>query len=507
MTTPATPFSPLALDRDRGAPLHRRLSRELREAVLSGRLAAESRLPSSRDLARELGLSRNTVLDALGQLVAEGYLEARPRSGTFVRADLPRTFPPPGQATSTAGVVLSRRGRRLCATRAGAEDSRLPLCPGVPALDEFPRALWARMMSAVLRREPASRLNYGDVRGHPPLREAIVATLAAARGVRATASQVLVVSGAQQALDLVARVLLDRGDRAWIEDPGYVGARAALEGAGVRPVAVPVDGEGLDVRVGRRRAPRARLAYVSPSHQYPLAVTMSLPRRLQLLEWAKEARAFVIEDDYGSEFRYQGRPAPALQGLDPAAAVLYLGTFSKALFPGLRLGYVVAPPHLADAFARARRTMDGGPPVLEQAVLARFLAEGHFGRHVRRMRALYRERREELLHQAARHLAGLVEIGEGSAGLHVVGWLPPSWDDAEVAAALAARGLGPPPLSAYAIERPCRPALVLGFASLRPRAIVSAVRTMAAVLESYARGRRSGGEARFPSRDPSRSSR
>lgn len=477
----------MSLGRDPATPLHRRLCSELRDAVLTGRLAPGARLPASREMARDLGVSRNTVLDAVGQLVAEGYLEGRPRSGTFVRADVPPAVSRP-RVLAPDTARLSARGRRLAALWRSPEDAREPFCPGIPALDLFPRARWARLQSAVLRREPAQRLNYPDTAGFRPLREAIAAHVSAARGVRAEADQVLVVSGAQQGMDLVARVLLDHGDAAWIEDPSYAGAGAALAASGTRLVPVPVDAEGLDVRAGRRRGPRARLAYICPSHHYPLGFTMSLPRRLQLLEWARSERAFVIEDDYESEFRYEGHPSPALHGLDSSGVVLYLGTFSKAVFPALRLAYLILPPSLVPAFVRAKAIADGGAPTIAQAVLARFLADGHFARHVRRMRAVYRERREELLHQTGRHLQGLLSVETRAAGLQLVGWLPPEWDDAAAAAAIKRAGLGAPPLSAYCLETRRPPALVLGFAHMRPAEIRAGVRTLAAVLTALARG-------------------
>jgi GntR family transcriptional regulator/MocR family aminotransferase len=461
--------------------MHRRLAAELREAVLGGRLPPGARLPASRELARDLRLSRNTVLDAVGQLVAEGYLEGRARSGTFVRSDVPAGAPR-ARRTSEGPAILSARGRRLAALPAGAEDARLPFCPGVPAVEEFPRALWARLTSAVLRGETAQRLNYGEVQGYRPLRQAIATYVGAARGVHADADQVLVVSGAQQGLDLVARLLLDPGDAAWMEDPGYAGARAALAGAGARVVPVPVDGEGMNVREGRRRCPRARLVHVSPSHHYPLGGTLSLPRRLELLEWAKAERAYVVEDDFDSEFQYVGRPAPALHALDRTGRVLYLGTFSRALFPGLRLAYLVLPPSLVAPLAKVKGAVDGGAPSVAQAVLARFLAEGHFARHLRRMRVVYRERRAELLGQAQRHLEGRIAMEPAAAGLQVVGWLAEGANDAAVSSALRRRGLGAPALSAFCVERVLRPGLVLGFAHMRPAEIRSAVRTMAEVL-------------------------
>jgi len=308
-------------------------------------------------------------------------------------------------------------------------------------------------------------LGYGEPAGHRPLRQAIAAYLGAARAVRCSWEQIVVVSGSQQALDLAARVLLDPGDEAWVEDPGYAGARAALAGSGARVVPVQVDEEGLDVAAGETAAPGARLACVTPSHQYPSGVTMSLERRLALLEWADRAGAWVVEDDYDSEYRYSGRPLEALQGLDPSGDVVYVGTFSKVLSPGLRLGYLLAPPDLTGAFVAAREFTDRHPPQVEQAVLADFMAEGHFGRHVRRMRSLYAERRAALLESAERELAGLLDVVPAEAGMHLVGLLPEGEDDREASRRAAAAGVEAPPLSAFS-QAPSRAGgLVLGYAA------------------------------------------
>lgn len=365
----------ISVDRSSAAPLHRQLYEGLREAILSGRLSAGALLPSTRELAAGLGVSRNTATSAYAQLLAEGYLEGRVGSGTYVARSLPddllRARSGPGGEPGGAGaeVALSRRGRLLAATPTTTARDAGParaFRPGIPALDAFPFGLWRRLESRFWRRPPPGLLGYGDPAGYGPLRAGISAYLRAARAVRCSPEQVIVVSGSQQALDLAARVLLDPGDAAWVEEPGYAGARAALLGAGARLVPVPVDEEGLDVAAGARLGPDARLVHVTPSHQYPLGATMSLARRLELLGWARRSGAWVLEDDYDSEYRYAGRPLEALQGLDAEGRVIYVGTFSKVLFPSLRLGYLVLPPDLVDAFAAARELTDRHPPGPDQ---------------------------------------------------------------------------------------------------------------------------------------------
>jgi len=481
----------VALDRGTCVPLHRQLYERLREAVLSGRLPAGTRLPSSRTLASELGVSRNTVMSAFLQLLAEGYLDGRVGSGTYVADSLPddllraKAGKSRGPGRVRPGRGLSRRGEALASTPVStARDRGAPRAfrPGVPALDEFPSRVWGRLAGRIWRRPPRGLLGYGDPAGYGPLREEISAYLGAARAVRCAWEQVIVVSGSQQALDLAARVLLDPGDAAWVEDPGYAGARGALLAAGARLVPVPVDKEGLEVSVGKERAADARLAYVSPSHQYPLGATMSLPRRLELLAWAGRAGSWVLEDDYDSEYRYMGRPLEALQGLDTEGRVIYLGTFSKVLSPALRLGYLVVPPDLVDPFTAARELADRHSPSVEQAVLARFIAEGHFARHVRRMRVLYAERQAALVQAIGRDLPGLLDVRPAEAGMHLVGWLPEGADDREAARRAAAKGVEATALSMYGSEPSPRGGLLLGYAAVGEEEIRVGVRRLAAAL-------------------------
>jgi GntR family transcriptional regulator/MocR family aminotransferase len=481
----------LPLDSSSPAPLFRQLYDGLRQAILDGTLAAGARVPSTRGLAAELGVSRNTVMNAYEQLLAEGYLEGQVGSGTYVPRTLPdelivvRGTTRPSLPAGRRERGLSRRGELLVRTSAAVTRSSgppRPFRPGVPDVGAFPSAIWARLVARHLRRPPRSLLGYDHPAGYGPLRRAIAAHLAAARAVHCEAEQVLVVTGLQHALNLVARVLLDLGESAWVENPGYPGARAVLQGSGVIVAPVPVDSDGIDVATGSARWPDARLAYVSPSHQYPLGVTLSLPRRLALLDWAQRAGAWIVEDDYDSEFRYAGRPLAALQGLDRDGRVIYVSTCSKALFPALRIGYMVVPPDLVEAFTAARAATDRQTATLGQAALADFLEEGHFLRHIRRMRVLYADRQEALLRAARRELGALLEVPPCETGMHLVGWLADDRNDRAAAQAAASGGIDAPALSSYRVEGQGRGGLLLGYAAFEPRQIRDAVRRLGSVL-------------------------
>ncbi len=511
------------LDASSGRPLYQQVYDALREAILGGRLPAGARLPSTRALADDLGIARNTVALAFDQLRAEGYIAGHRGGGTRVRAANPDAFlsvrpsagrrgrsptpRAPGSTTptpSSPAVELSARGVALAAAGRSAvlreASSPRPFRIGVPAVEAFPADLWARL---VARRWRRGQVAFGEGRaaGDPALRAAIADYVTNARGARCTADQVLVVSGAQQAIDLVARVLVDPGDTAWVEEPGYPDARAPLLDAGARLVPVPVDDEGLDVAAGERAAPNARLAYVTPSHQFPLGTVMSASRRLALLAWARRTGAWVLEDDYDSEFRYGSRPLPCLQGLDAEAhgtdgrpRVLYVGTFSKTLAPGLRLGYLVLPEELVDAFRAARAVLDRFAPTVEQGVLADFIGEGHYVRHVRRVRALYAERQEALLDAAASDLRGLLALAPSVAGLHLIGALPRGLCDVDAASAAAAAGVDVWALSPCRLVAGSAPAggLLLGYAGFDPRTIRVGVQALGGALErALARATRS----------------
>lgn len=484
-------FTTLVLDHHAGAPLYRQLYQALRQAILAGRITPGTRLPSSRELAVELGVSRNTIVNAFEQLLAEGYVEGKIGAGTYVARTLPdelsqvRVGARKRMAPSQDGRAISKRAQRLLALPtlpAARQSEPRAFRPGVPALDAFPFDLWRQLLTKHWQHPPRDLLSYNHSAGYQPLRAAIAAYLGAARAVQCTPEQVIVVSGGQQGLDLVARLLLDPGDAAWIEEPGYPGARGAFLAAGASLLPVPVDKEGLDLAAGEAGRPDARLVYVSPSHQYPLGITMSLTRRLALLAWAQRAGAWIIEDDYDSEYRYAGRPLASLQGLDNAHRVIYLGTFSKVLFPALRLGYLVVPPDLVDAFIALRALVDRYSPVLEQAVLADFMTEGHFARHIRRMRILYAERQVYLLEAARHKLSGLLEIEAAEAGMHLLGWLPEGVDDVVASQRAADSGIDVPPLSSYSIEPILRGALLLGYANCDLQEINQGVDRLARVL-------------------------
>jgi GntR family transcriptional regulator/MocR family aminotransferase len=484
----------ILLDPNSALPRYRQLYEGLRATILHGQLAPGARVPATRALAQELGVSRATVQQAYDQLMAEGYLEGKVGSGSYVVQTLPEEYlsapavAPAGAPEVRPQRTISERGKRLIgATRinppAGARLKQPAFPVGVPALDAFPRKVWGQLVSRCWRQPASGLLNYHAPAGYTPLREQIAAYVATARGVVCTAEQVIVVAGAQSGLDLAARVLLDPGDAAWMEDPGYFGARGALIGCGAQLVPVPVDSEGLDVRAGKALSPYARLAYITPSHQFPLGATMSLARRLALLEWAAQAGAWVLEDDCDSEFRYHGRPLAALQGIDSAGRTIYIGSFSKVLFPALRLGYLVVPPDLVDAFVAALSFASTCVPVLEQVVLAEFIAEGHFTRHIRQMRVLYAERQAALAALIQRELDGLITLAPSQAGLHLVGWLPAGVDDQQAARRAAARQVDVMPLSRAAIQPYKRGALMLGYAATSEPDMRRGVRQLALALQ------------------------
>jgi GntR family transcriptional regulator/MocR family aminotransferase len=497
----------LSLDAASPIPLYRQLYEALRQMILAGRLRPGQRLPATRELSAQLNCSRNTILNAYDCLLAEGYVEGLTGSGTYVSQGLPQEMTHLPLATAEAGApglspaeiapvesggprlarpnLLSQQGRTLIQTPISPDpppDTVQPFRHGLPALADFPHQLWARLMAGRWRELERAWLGYNDPAGYPPLREAIAAYLRTSRAVNCQADQVIIINGAQQGLHLAARLLLDPGDPVWLEDPGYLGARAALTAAGADLIPLPVDGEGLKVEAGLAAAPRARLAYVTPSHQYPLGVTMSLKRRFQLLNWAEQAGAWILEDDYDSEFRYQGHPLASLQGLDYGQRVIYLGTFSKVLFPALRLGYLVVPPDLARPFVAARSITDRGSAIIEQATLAEFMAEGHFARHIRRMRLRYQARQQAVLSAAARHLPGLLDLQPSPAGMHLVGWLPEDSDDCRVSQKLAQAGLVASPLSAYTFRHPVKPGLLLGYTAFAEQELKTAVRRMGQAL-------------------------
>jgi GntR family transcriptional regulator / MocR family aminotransferase len=400
-----------ALHRRCPVPVYRQLYHRTRAAIASGQLRSGERLPSTRSLAAQLGAARGTVDAAYAMLAAEGWIVARGPAGTIVAPDLAgklRDWPPTSTFTQPASNGLA------------AEMPPRPFQMGLPALDAFPRKLWSRLVAREARALSSAGMVNPDPAGYGKLRESIAAYLAIARGVSCTPRQVFVTAGYQGALSLVARTLIERGDQVWFENPGYHLARQGLTEAGTRLIPVPVDDEGMRIADGLARAPRARFVVVTPSHQCPLGVALSLPRRLALLSWAAEDGAWIIEDDYDGEFRYSGRPLPALKSLDRADVVLYAGSFSKVLFPALRLGYLVVPNRLVQSFTRASHSLHAGNARLEQAVVARFMIEGHFARHLKRMRGLYAARRAALADALTAAFGDHLRVALQSGGMHLL---------------------------------------------------------------------------------------
>ncbi|HEX2450622.1 MAG TPA: PLP-dependent aminotransferase family protein [Gemmatimonadales bacterium] len=486
------PSAALSLPQPRdGTPAWRWLCAALRAEILEGRLRPGDRLPATRGLARQHGLSRGTIVAAFRQLEAEGYVAGSRGSGTYVSQVLPddllqvprrSSVAPPARAnlrrnlSTFAGRVIGFPGFSVRPTRAFRCD--------LPALDLFPTTLWAQVAGRRLRGATLDLLLGCGPLGYIPLRRAVADYLRTSRGVRCEAEQIVIVSGAQEALDLVARVFVNPGDRVAVEDPGYPGAALLFHALGARVVPVPLDDEGMQVPAARVRG--ARLAYVTPAHQFPTGIGMTLRRRLALLEWARAGGTVIVEDDYDSEYRYAGRPMPALQGLDRHGLVLFVGSFSKVLFPSLRLGYLVIPPDLIDRFEAIRSVTSRHASLVEQAVLCDFITEGHFGRHVRRMRAIYAERLGVLLETARTRLTGMLELSSVEAGLQTTAWLAPGIDAEQVAAAAGQRDVDVVPLGRYQ-RRPAPAApqgLQLGFAAVDGHEIRRGVRELVQVLES-----------------------
>jgi len=483
-------FTPLIpINRRSGRPLHRQIYDAFRATIVARNLSSGQQLPSTRTLASELGISRIPVLNAYAQLLAEGYFETRIGAGTFVSSSLPEHTSPPEERTASP-VKINSRTRRI--SRSSLLLPTYKRAPWVrhhgafslshPALDSFPFKVWANLVARHSRNPLISSLEYGNPMGLKQLREVIAMYLRASRAVRCEPHQIVIVSGSQQALDLSSRVLLNAGDSVWIEEPGYWLARHVVLSAGCRIVPVPVDPEGLDVAAGIKRCRNARAAFVAPSHQFPLGVTMSASRRLRLLDWARQAGAWIIEDDYDSEYRYGSKPVASLQGLDDSSRVIYIGTFSKVLFPSLRIGYLVLPPDLVDHFLSMRQAMDVSPPYLYQAVLADFIGEGHFSRHIRRMRTLYGERRGILVESLQREFGSVLRIVGDMAGMHLAVSLPKGANDREIANRAAQESLWLWPLSSTYIAKSARHGFILGFGSTTASEIPAAVRHMRAIL-------------------------
>ena len=487
-------FSALA-DGPGASSRQQQLLARFKQAILDGRLAVGSRLPSSRALCEELQVSRNTVLAVYEQLSAEGYALAD-RQGTWVAPLSSLAALARNPAAGVAGKAVyapaipaqSRRVQTMTPTR-DAGDRTLPLTPGMPALSRFPIHAWLRAQERALRQAPPQVLGYGDPLGEPALRDAIAQYLRVARGVRCQASQVVVTEGAQGALSLCVRLFSNPGDTAWMEDPGYGGARTAFHAGDLKTVGMAVDGEGIVIPEHLWRTRPARLVHVTPSHQYPTGAVLSLARRLSLLEQAHRAGSWIIEDDYDSEFRHRGHPVPAMQGLLPQAPVLYVGTFSKTMFPALRIGFLVLPEAAGEGAYPALAELLRGGHRLEQLALAEFIASGQFSRHLGRMRRLYRERQRALREALSAHLAMEHEVLGGDSGLHLTVRLPGNYDDVAVSTAARAAGMNVGALSSFSASRPqaAGNGLVIGYGNTSEDQFLPLIGRLGRILRKLAR--------------------
>jgi len=471
--------------------MYRQLYDWFRQAIIDGQMRPGHRVPSTRGLAAELNISRIPVLQAYEQLLAEGYFETLVGSGTCVAGTIPDDNLRSSSVRRVLQEAVHQPGPRRISRR-GTALTNAPVQPwlnvagafrvSLPALDHFPIAVWSKLVARHARRPPRGLMAYGDAMGYLPFREAVAEYLGASRGVRCEASQILATTGSQLALQLSAQVLLDPNDRVWIEEPGYPGARQAFVTAQAQLLAAPVDDEGISVGDIIRRDRGARAVCVTPSHQYPLGTTMSAGRRMLLLNWAVRSGAWIIEDDYDSEYRFGSRPIAALQGLDADARVIYVGTFSKVLFPALRLGYMVIPKDLVPAFSAARDAADIFSSTLYQAVMTDFIREGHFARHIRRMRMLYMERRAALANSIQTQMGDWLEVIGAEAGMHLVALLPPGVNDVTVSRKAVERGISAMPLSSCYAKPPARGGLILGYGGASIHQIHDGVRKLRIVL-------------------------
>ncbi|MEO8132895.1 MAG: PLP-dependent aminotransferase family protein [Betaproteobacteria bacterium] len=480
------------IDHDSRRPISTQLYVILRDKILAGDFSPGDRLPASRTLARDLTLSRTTIIEAFDRLTAEGLIESRVGAGTYVSEALKADRPMPSAAAKGAAAVAPKEPRlsrsMTQAVQRFSERQRLPasaraFTTALPAFDAFPMAQWARLSAKHWRAGRNDVMGYGDPYGHPHLRRAIAAHLRANRGIGCDAEQIFIVGGAQQAFHLIGSILLNPGDKVWFENPGAIGARNSLIASGADLVPVPVDAEGLRVDAGLKLAPRFRLAFVTPSHHQPLGSVMSLERRFALLHAAEQAGAWIIEDDYDGEFFFGGRPLPTLKSVDATGLVIYVGTFSKSLFPALRLGFILAPPGLVDIFRTVMSKFLQGVPTFSQAVVAEFIDEGHFASHIRRMRRIYAERHDALCEAAKKKLAGLLDIVPTESGLHTIGHLPRGLREADASRAADARRITASPIARFSIAPVEVNGLVLGFGGVSPAQIKAGVGVLAEVLE------------------------
>jgi GntR family transcriptional regulator/MocR family aminotransferase len=474
------------INKDNAVPLYLQIYDHLRQQILQGKLLPGAKLPPSRNLAKQLGVARLTVTEAYSQLKAEGFIISRTGAGTFVSESLPLAAPTKSPQPVSHLPALSAWGNRVMGMRQREER---PLTQR-PTIDFgfgrafhhiFPYDIWRKLLARYLSTDDAMLSRYGSVAGFYPLRQALAHYLGRLRGVVCQPEQVVIVSGAQQALDILARLLLEPGDEVLMETPGYVDAYTIFHAYGAQVTHLPVDDAGFPVEK-ISAASLAKLLFVTPSNQFPRGGTMPLARRMMLLNWANTHNAYIIEDDYDGELRYDGRPLSALQGLDKDGRVIYLGTFSKVLFPALRMGYVVLPSSLVKPFVQAKRLVDRGAPTLTQAAISDFINEGHFERHLRHLRIAYGKRRDILIQALNTHLPDSITYSETPAGLHVMLFLPKGVEETAVIHQASQAGVGVYPGARYHLQQPAPPSILLGFSGLAEADIEEGVRRLAKII-------------------------
>jgi GntR family transcriptional regulator / MocR family aminotransferase len=468
------PVIDFGVERNDAEPIQQQIARQIREAVLRGRLKPGDKLPSTRAMGEQLAVARATVVEAYEQLIGEGYIETRPGSGTSVAAELPENL-------LTAG---SKKLPRKSLTQVSARVPARPFRTGLVDWESFPHDEWGRMLGRFWRNPPISLLEHNDVFGWLPLREAISAHLFEWRGIACDAAQVIITAGGADAFDLIRRALFDVGDKIWIEEPGYATARRVFSIGGLDVVPVPIDHEGFNVERARAKAPDARAAFVTPARQYPTGVTMPLSRRIELLNWAAASKAVVIEDDYDSEYRYVGKPLPALMSLDQSASVIYSGTFSKVFSPIIRLGFIVIPPRMIEVMQRERLSFGAPPSLLVQPALAQFMQQGQFAQHIRRMRRLYAGRRAALLQALAKHDGKLYTLDAPPSGLTIMLRLSDKHDDVALAETLNMSDIEVQSLSSHFVGRSRQHGLLLSFAGFPERDLLQAAERLVRQLSS-----------------------
>jgi len=484
-------LSGFTIERSSQVPIYRQLEASLRRLILQGSLAPGQKLPSTRDLCQDLGVSRITVKSVYEQLVAEGYAQARTGAGTFVAEGLDFEASPkirrPRHKIRVPDVEISDRARAIMSSQASVRHGETePFRPGVPALDMFPIKTWNKYLLDAMACEHRHHLSYGQLNGSSSLRNSIARHLNDARSMQVDPEQIIITSGAQQAFVMIAFVLLNKGEVVWYENPGHIAGRDVMQIMGANIVPVPVESEGLDIQFAIENHPKPSIIFTTPSHQQPLGTTMSLVRRLTLLNYAQNNNTWIIEDDYDSEFRYRGRPLPALSALDSERRVFYVGTFSKSMFAAIRMGYIVVPPGLVDSFAKAGNLLGHGSSAVVEQALSRFMDDGRFVEHIRKMRRVYRERRDVLFECLTKDCQESLDPQPTDAGMHIVAWLKNAVDDQTAHSALLNAGIESLPLSVYCTSPLNRSGIVLGFCNAHERRIPDLVRRMSKTLKKLA---------------------